>query len=195
VAYPVDGKSASVVKTELSQARNGGASSLGSITQIVPIKQTGALDASGGPASVPLTLGEFVEAIGANPPSDLLRALADNFFFGIHTVDKNAPVLVIPVISYDRAFAGMLAWEKTINADLSPIFMSVPTNVVDQNGIPSVRTFTDDVMRNYDVRELKDDAGVVQLYYSFPTREILVIAESPYTFPEILGRLQAGRRL
>ena len=195
VSYPVDGKSPSAVKSELAQARSGGSSSLGSITQIVPTMQTGALDASGKPAARPLTLTEFFQAIGANPPADLLRALGDTFFFGIHTVDKNAPVLVIPVTSYDRAFAGMLSWESSLNSDLAPIFTSVSMNTVDASGIPAARTFTDEVMRNYDVRELKDDAGVVELYYSFPTRDILVIAESPYTFTEILSRLQAGRKL
>jgi len=50
-------------------------------------------------------------------------------------------------------------------------------------------------MRNYDARALKDDAGQIQLYYSFPTRNILIIAESPYTFAEVLSRLQAERRL
>jgi hypothetical protein len=195
VSYPVDGKSPSTVKSELALARSGGSSSLGSITQIVPTMQSGDLDANGNPAVRPLTLTEFFKAIGANPPADLLRALGDTYFFGIHTVDKNAPVLVIPVTSYDRAFAGMLSWESTINSDLAPIFTQVPMNTVDATGIPAARTFTDEVMRNYDVRELKDDSGVVELYYSFPTRDILVIAESPYTFTEILSRLQAGRKL
>jgi hypothetical protein len=50
-------------------------------------------------------------------------------------------------------------------------------------------------MLNYDVRELKDDSGNVVLYYSFPTPNILVIAESPHSFTEVLSRLQAQREL
>jgi hypothetical protein len=57
------------------------------------------------------------------------------------------------------------------------------------------RQFEDTVMQNFDVRELKDDNGDTQLYYSFPTRTILIIAESKYSFPEILSRLRADRRL
>ncbi|MDB5238251.1 MAG: protein of unknown function with transrane region [Candidatus Kaiserbacteria bacterium] len=195
LSYPVDGKSANSIRTELALARNGGSSSLGSIKQIVPTIQTGSLDAQGKPVVRPITLAEFFTAIGANPPADLLRALGSDFFFGIHTVDKNAPVLVIPVTSYDRAFAGMLSWEAHMNADLSPIFTAVPMTTVDAAGLPATRTFVDDVTHNYDVRELKDNSGAVELYYSFPTRGILVIAESPYTFTEILSRLQAGKRL
>jgi hypothetical protein len=104
-------------------------------------------------------------------------------------------VLVIEVNSYDRAFDGMLEWEKTMNGDLAPFFTAVPRLVTGPDGIPVERTFTDLVMRNYDVRALKDDSGAIELYYSFPTRDLLVIAESPYTFTEILSRLQAGRRL
>lgn len=195
VSYPVDGKTPNAVKSEIALSRGGSSSSLGSITRIVATKQTGALDSSGKPVARELMLGEFFSAIGANPPADLLRALGSDFFFGIHTVDKNAPVLVIPVTSYDRAFSGMLSWESRMNADLAPIFTFVPMSMLDETGIPTTRTFVDDVTHNYDVRELRDDSGTVQLYYSFPTRGILVIAESPYSFTEILSRLQAGRRL
>jgi len=51
------------------------------------------------------------------------------------------------------------------------------------------------IKRNYDVRALRDDAGNIELYYSFPTQNILVIAESPYSFAEILNRLQAARKI
>ena len=188
VALPTAGRGVSDVKQALLNARTNNNAQLGSITRIVPL--VGTTSASQRPA----TLSEFFAAIGANPPADLVRALGDQFFLGLHTVDKNAPVLVIPVTSYERAFAGMLAWETTMNSDLSPLFTPVP-QYANVNGIPTARTFSDLVMRNYDVRALKDDSGTVELYYSFPTRDILVIAESPYTFAEVLTRLQASRHL
>jgi hypothetical protein len=133
--------------------------------------------------------------MGFNAPDDLVKSLGSDFFFGLHVVDKNSPIMVLPVTNYDRAFAGMLAWEATINADLSPAFTPVPSTILDQNGVPSARVFQDDVMRNYDVRELKDDSGTVVLYYSFPSKKLLIIAESPYSFPELLSRLQSVSRL
>jgi hypothetical protein len=193
VAFPLSGKTSSIIKNELGQARIASNASLGSITRIVPVIT--APNADGTAVQRPATLSEFLSALGARAPDDLLRALGDTYFFGIHTVDENAPVFVITVTSYDRAFAGMLAWEKMMNADLSPAFTPVPGLAADANGLPTERTFSDLVMRNYDVRALKDDAGTIQLYYSFPTRDILIIGESPYTFTEILSRLQAGRKL
>jgi hypothetical protein len=188
VSLPITGQSAATLKATLAGARNASSASLGSITRIVPIVGTTDQDAR------PATLSEFLAAIGAQPPDDLLRALSDDFFVGLHTVDKNAPLFVIPVTSYDRAFAGMLTWEHTINTDLSPFFTSVPP-FTNASGIPTDRAFSDVVMRNYDVRALKDDAGQIELYYSFPTRNLLIIAESPYTFAEVLTRLQASRAL
>lgn len=181
------------LKSELAQVRNSSHASLGSITRIVPT----ATDMSGDGTATKraATLSEFLVSVGAQPPADLLRALSDTFFLGIHTVDKNAPVFVIPVTSYDHAFAGMLSWEAQMNSDLSPLFTPLSALTKGPDGIPTQRAFSDVVMRNYDVRALKDDGGNIELYYSFPTRNILIIAESPYTFAEILTRLQAARSL
>ena len=190
---PLGNTDSRALKSELAQVRNSSHASLGSITRIVP---TAADTSSDGTATARLaTLPEFFASIGAQPPADLLRALSGTFFLGIHTVDKNAPVFVIPVVSYDLAFAGMLSWETQMNSDLSPLFMPLSTLTIGADGIPTQRSFSDVVMRNYDVRALKDDSGNIVLYYSFPTRNILIIAESPYTFAEILTRLQAARSL
>lgn len=190
--FDISNQAPLTLKQLLAQLRTSSIASLGSITRIVPTISVGPADAT---PPRPATFTEFMHAIGANPPDELLRALSSDFFFGIHTVDKNAPVLIVPVASYQRAFAGMLAWEGSMNAELSPIFASVPPQKQDASGILVTRTFEDDIMRNYDVRELKDDAGNVQMYYSFPTQNALIIAESPYSFTEVLSRLQAQRGL
>lgn len=195
VALPLSGQSPKALKGTIATARTT-SGTLGSITRIVPILPDDAAIAAGQiDASRPATFSEFMRSIGATVPDELLRALGDDFFFGIHTVDENVPILIVPVASYAHAFAGMLAWEKTMNLDLSPAFTPVPSIAKDERGLPVQRTFSDLVMRNYDVRALKDDGGTIRLYYSFPTQGMLVIAESPYSFAEILSRLQAQRKL
>ncbi len=193
VALPLSGKSSTDLKRILSSARTNSGSSLGSITRIVPTITAANPDGTAGSRAA--TLDEFLKSIASGAPDELFRAAGTEFFFGIHTVDKNAPVLVIPITSYDRAFAAMLAWEPMMNASLSPVFTPLSAQTLDANGLPTLRTFQDVIMRNYDARALKDDKGEVQLYYSFPTQNILVIAESPYSFAEVLSRLQAERRL
>lgn len=193
VVFPLEGSSPDRLKQHVADMRASPPGSLGSITRVVPTVRA----AGGGspPANRPATAQEFLSAVGAHPPDELARALGDDFFFGIHTIDKNAPVFVFQVVSYEHAFAGMLAWESSMDANLAPIFSVVSAYTADKDGIPHERRFEDVIMRNYDARVLKDDGGAVVLYYSFPAPNVLVIAESPYSFAEILTRLRAQRRL
>ncbi|PIR84195.1 hypothetical protein COU18_00370 [Candidatus Kaiserbacteria bacterium CG10_big_fil_rev_8_21_14_0_10_51_14] len=193
VLLPLSNYSPGDLKRALADARASSAGTLGSITRILPVVTITSPDSA--TQEAPASFSEFMRAIGAHPPDELLRALGNDFFFGIHTVDENAPLIIVPVTSYDHAFAGLLAWEDALSADLAPAFTAVPNLITDPNGIPSKRVYQDLVMRNYDVRALKDDSGEIQLYYSFPSQRMLVIAESPYSFTEILSRLQASQKL
>lgn len=190
---PIDNTSPASLKQQIAQLRAGQVGTLGSITRIVPTLSSTTAD--GTSVTRPATTQEFLQALGANIPDVLARSLGSDFFFGMHSADKNAPVFVIPVVSYDNAFAGMLAWESTMNPDLAPVFTAVPAYKTDQNGIPQARAFADTVIRNYDTRTLSDDKNQIELYYSFPSPQFLVIAESPYTFTEVLARLRAQREL
>ena len=193
VEFPVGDQSPGDIKRVISQSQASEAA-LGSITRIIPsLTSIGASGATGAPRLA--TTAEFLTALGTHASDELVRALGDKFFLGIHTVDKNVPILVIPVFSYDHAFAGMLAWENTVNGDMAPIFPLVAPLTADASGLPVSRKFEDIVLRNYDVRALKDDSGTIQMYYSFPTPNLLIIGESPYTFTEVLSRLQAERKL
>ncbi len=190
---PIDTTSPDAIKQQIAQLRTAQVGSLGSVTRIIPTITSTAQD---GTKSVrPATTQEFLHAIDASAPDELLRSLGTDFFFGMHSADKNAPVLIIPVLSYDTAFGGMLSWEHALNADLAPIFTPLPVYRTGIDGIPHERIFTDAVIRNYDTRTLTDDNSVIELYYSFPASNILVIAESPYTFGEVISRLRAQRRL
>ena len=192
-ALSITGTTPSSLKTTIAQARQSSTGSIGSITHVIPTVTTNSAD--GTPITTAATTAEFFNSLGVHAPDELLTALNDQFFFGVHTVDTNAPFFVIPVVSYSHAFAGMLAWEGDIDRDLSPIFPAVSDTVVDANGVPSRRLFQDGIMRNFDVRTLKNDNGETVLYYSFPSPSILIIAQSPYTFTEVLSRLQSARKL
>lgn len=193
VPFPVDNEAPADVRRTLASARSSSALTLGAILQIVPV--TTATDPSGNVSATPISFSAFLTALGTRAPEELSRAVGNEFFFGIHTVDENAPIIIVPVTSYERAFAAMLEWEPYMNLDLEPLFTLMPAQARNENGALVERQFEDVVMRNYDVRALKDDKGVIQLYYSFPTRNVLIIAESPYSFTEILSRLRADRRL
>lgn len=184
------GNSPAALKQAIVQeeTRNGGAT--GSIVRVLPIVT--ATSSSGDATTRPATLSEFLNALGIQPPTELMRNLGDTFFFGIHNANGGQPVFVIPVSSYDHAFNGMLAWESTMDADLAPVFPLLPTTTTDAGGSVRMRAFQDVVLHQFDTRALEDDNGAVVLYYAFLTPpKWLVIAENPYTFTEVLNRLQA----
>ncbi len=178
----------------ISRARNAAAIQLGAIIQIIPTSR--AVGADGAGTEQAMSIGDFLASIETRSSPELLRALRDDFFLGLHQiVGKLSPVLIIPVNSYERAFAGMLAWEPAMNGDLSPIFTAVSPQTTNERGVLADRQFQDELINNYDVRVLRDDSGAVQMLYSFPTRTMLIISESPYSFTEALSRLRASRQL
>ncbi|HEY4527284.1 MAG TPA: hypothetical protein VJK53_05590, partial [Candidatus Paceibacterota bacterium] len=215
IGLPIDAQSSAAVRQNVVQIMSAPSAPSGAIVQVVPTMQD--IEA---PQVRAVTVGEFLRALGARPSEEFIRSLSEEFFFGIHFADVPSPVFVIPVASYDHAFAGMLAWEKNINAELAGLFVPLPayrtvlvpaiqtattTSLTStatttapamvETQEPVQRIFEDLVMRNYDVRALKDDNGTIVLYYSFPTQDLLIISASPYSFPEILSRLQAARKL
>ncbi|MDO8481909.1 MAG: hypothetical protein Q7S75_02400 [bacterium] len=194
VPFQLVASSGTDLKRTLAQELSASRSSIGAITRIVPIVLVA--DEEGAQSERLATIEEFLKGINSQAMPDLIRSFRGDLFLGIHAeADRNAPVLIIPVSSYERAFAGMLAWESTINDDLAPFFTPVPPLTVDESGLLVNRKFEDSIMLNYDVRVLKDDSGAVKLIYSFPTRNVLVIVESSYSFTEVLGRLRASRQL
>lgn len=192
LSFPIEGLSSRELRAQLIAARAQLDLSLGAIGRLVPmVAQTTALDS-------PLrmaTTQEFFRMLGAIMPDSLTRAFDPEFFLGFHAVNENMPILVIPVVSYERAFAGMLEWESVMNDQLTPFFTPVPAQTIDVDGTITARKFEDAVIQNYDVRLVKDSQGNVRLLYAFPTRDILIIVESPHSFVEVLSRLRAERRL
>lgn len=189
LSYPIQGKTGVPLRQELSLARTQIQIPLGAVTRIASV-----LPQQDGTPRV-ITAREFLSALGATLPTDLAQSLSDEYFFGVHSLDQNVPILVLPLIDYEHAFAGMLGWEKTISDDLRPLFTHVPAETLMSDGTLVSRKFEDVIIQNYDVRVLKDANGTIRLLYSFPTRNFLIIAESPNSFVEILSRLRAERRL
>ena len=182
------------IREQLSTSRNQNNLTLGAVLRIVPtVAHTD--PASGSKVELPATAFEFMRAIAPTEPDELTRSFGTDFFFGVHTLDENVPFLILPITSYENAFSGMLAWENSLNEDLSPLFTRVQYEKLDARGAPMLARFEDVIIRNYDVRALRNKSGDIRMLYSFPSRNMLIIAESPNTFIEALARLRAERRL
>ena len=147
-----------------------------------------------------LRLGEMKEFIltdGGTPVSaesiltrlgapGILSRNATSLMIGIHAFDRNQPFILISISAYDRAFEGMLEWEKRIGETLGAFFApykgarnSVPT-------VPPPLTFTDRVYQNIDVRESNPEWKIM---YAFPRRDLLLITTNESTIREVITRL------
>ncbi|HET8581325.1 MAG TPA: hypothetical protein VFL98_02555 [Candidatus Paceibacterota bacterium] len=184
--------SPTVIMAELAKLK-GASLPASSITRVIPTV-TASTTLGANAAAHAATTKQFLDAIGAQAPAELTSALGDDLFLGVHAIDGNQAVLIIPVTSYEHAFAGMLDWEPRMGKTLAGLFPGAPSAIAAASA-SSTSGFSDIVIKNYDVRMLADQSGQPVLFYSFPTRNWLVITSSPYTFTEVLARLQAAGAL
>ena len=167
---------------------------LGSIINLVPVIDDGE-------AKRLASVSEFLKILDLQVPSILERSLQNNFMFGLHMVRGLEPFLILKVSSFENAFAGMLGWEKEMEKNFENLFIQRETAEA-QNYESSVTSeqvsilekhFGDTVLKNRDVRVMKDGQGKIYLMYSFPDRNTIIITTNPQTLTEIFDRLTRAK--
>lgn len=153
---------------------------LGSILQLFfTLKNQGETAFVGAPS--------FFGAAFANAPENFRRSLGENFMFGAYMGNKPNPFLILETPSYEIARAGLLAWEPFMCQDLAKLFQKA--DCVGQTDA----SWTDDMVRNTDVRELRDTNGHMILIYAFIGRNTVIIAQNQSGFIELLTRYHTPR--
>ncbi|MEN9649178.1 MAG: hypothetical protein RL094_145 [Candidatus Parcubacteria bacterium] len=169
---------------------------LGSIQQIEFI----AKNTTG--VSADITSREFLNVISARVPDMLLRALKDDFMFGIYSLTPRDSFAIFKIDSnsYDNAYAGMLAWELYLEDDLGGLIINkipqaTPDDVFNATGTNSFRRkpFVDRVVQNKDARVLLSDTGKIRLLYTFFDESTIIVASSESMLKELSVRLTTGR--
>ncbi|MDB5244981.1 MAG: protein of unknown function with transrane region [Parcubacteria group bacterium] len=159
--------------------------------------------AAGG--SVPQPGGALIEALSLNAPTILTRNIDDSSTVGtIHAGSESRPFLVLRVNSYERTFAGMLAWEPDMATGLAtffPAYTDVSTAIVattssSSPAFPSTIAitspfFNDAVVANHDVRILRDAKGRSLILYGYEGKDTLIIARDEAAFTALIARLTA----
>jgi len=126
-------------------------------------------------------ISEFLERLEVHAPGNLVRAFDPPFMFG--ALEKST-FLIIKLSSFENAFAGMLAWEKTLSQDIGPLFA---TSELLRN-LPIDSVFTDIVDKNKDIRILMFNDQTV-LLYSFFDNNKLIITDNIDTLRILVDRL------
>lgn len=180
------------VREALSVVRRRNSFSLGSVIEIVPTVRVRDTDTG---ESIPQRISskDLMKALGAQVPTLFTETLGSLYMVGIQASDENVPFVVLHTTSYDYAFSGMLAWEKTIEEDLAP-FISPGAQYTAPATTQSKNVFTDTVVRNFDLRVLRDETGAIRLLYGFFDRKTIIITTQVETFLAIAERLQVEKQ-
>jgi hypothetical protein len=94
----------------------------GLVSRILVAQPTAANDGSLQEMSAPA----FLQALTPKVPPELVRTLEPQMLVGVHSYDQNQAFMILKSDSYETAYSAMLAWEDTIQNDLSPLFDRTP---------------------------------------------------------------------
>lgn len=175
-----------------------------------------------GITSIPQNGSVLFRALGLKAPDVLLRNITDESTLGlVEAGGETRPFFLLRVASFDRTFAGMLAWEPLMEHDLTSIYPPHPgdaplpapaplassTVATSTTKMSSTTTetvplntldlgpgeFIDEVVDNHDVRVLYDGQGRSLMLYGYKDKRTLIITRNKEAFREILNRLSSTR--
>ncbi len=155
-----------------------------------------------GTADVPQAGTVFLSAMRLRAPDLLTRNVGPETTLGsVGSSDEAHPFFVLASYSYQRTFAGMLAWEATMPQDLALLYPDYAAASVDASSTPMVSassdrsgTFRDEVVESYDVRVLRDPAGRSLMLYGYRDPETLIIVRDEEAFKAVLTRFTGVSR-
>lgn len=163
--------------------------------------------ASSSPRGVPLKTpepgGTLIKALPLLAPDMLLRNMSHESTVGVvHAGDETRPFFILRVSSFERTFAAMLVWERDMRAALSMLYPEYPNAPVAEVEMGTTTApvataplgFVDAIVRNYDVRILRDAGGRSLMLYGYRDKETLIIARDEAAFLELVSRLDATGR-
>ena len=142
-----------------------------------------------GGAKKAVNAADFFSLLEMSPPNDFIQSLDGRFMLAVFQdgTGQTSPVLIFKIKSYEKAFAGMIEWEKKIFKDIGDVFIV--------NGDGGDNFFKDIELNNKDLRVLENDEKDVILVYSFINREFLAIGSSVSALEEIFRRFSLPRYL
>ena len=154
------------------------------VTQIYPtIKE--------GEEEVPAGALTIMSILGTRTQESFNRNIEEMTFGAAGNGD---PFVVIEIANFDIAFSGMLNWEKTLSADLQPLFGEVVRETYD----PTSRTntqltpayFKDAISSNAIVRVLLDERGDDRITYTFVDRDTILMTTTRASLEGLLPRVR-----
>ena len=196
LALPPGGLLRTTLMEALESARRNNTLSLGLIGMVTIFETTQTEDDI---TYAPLGLEDWLPVLAPNLPAELLRTLTGAHVLGVHTYDGTQAFFLFEVDSYERAFAAMLTWERTMRGDLLPLFNREPRPRLLEEGaaVSEVGTvpqliqtgFSDKILENRDARVILNTSSDILLLWAPLGPNLFVITTNEYTLREIISRL------
>ena len=187
--FKVSGQTPEVAYRNVVAKLTGASFASGSINEVILVKAS----------TTPLSAQEFSTALDLDIPDKLVRFVDKKFMLGTYSFRTVRGFIVLQPFSYGSVLAELLAWEKDMPGELVPLLTGKDLlSTVGSLGSPQ-GGWQDAVIRNIDVRVLKDTSGTTLLLYAFlPARssggtQMLIIAPDEELFAELLLRSQSPR--
>jgi len=118
---------------------------------------------------------DIMTFLAPQAPGSFVRSVT-NLSFG---AQDNRPFIVLRVNNFDNAFPGILAWERTMSADLVPLFGPIVTESFDPQARTDSQTreafFRDIITNNLSSRLLADEEGEDRIVYTFLDKQTILI--------------------
>jgi hypothetical protein len=119
-------------------------------------------------------------------PSILARSLSNTYMMGIYAYDTNEPFIILTGTDFGLSYAGMLQWEKTILLDIGELFGINPATAKNY-------TFEDEVVKNKDLRVIKNPDRKTIFLYTFLDRNTILITTNESVMSAILAKFNSNK--
>ncbi len=136
----------------------------------------------------PSPILDVLGLIAPRMPDELSRAFSEKYMMGIYSFDTNEPFIIFTTDEFPSTYAGMLKWEKDMAYDLGKFFQ-ISLNSAD------LTKFTDETVRNKDLRILKDNNQKTILLYSFIDKNTLLITANENIFNALIGKYLISKQV
>ena len=153
--------------------------------------------------SAPQPGGALIRLLNLGAPDIIFRNVDLSSTVGVVAAEgETTPFFIFRVNSYERTFAGMLAWESRMLADLDSLYPPYPAPVSELATTtaassvvqpPASSFFIDEIVSNIDVRMIKNGSGRTLILYGYSDKETLIIARNEAAFTTLVARLNATR--
>src|SRR3989344_3922402 len=163
--FVVSGKTSATLYKDVAAKLSGASFASGSINEVILTKAS----------TTPLSAQEFSTALDLGIPDKLVRFVDKKFMLGSYSFRITRGFVVLQPFSYGSVLSELLAWEKDMPGELVPLLTGKELQA-------TVGSWQDTVIRNIDVRVLKNTSGTTLLLYAFlPARssdgtQLLIIA-------------------